>query len=267
MKKAFTLIELLVVIAIIAILAAILFPVFVRAKDAAKTTQSPNNAKQMGTATLMYQNDYDDTYYPHRFNCKSTAGSFVTCPQYLDSTGNLTPEAKNLSGGSEQRYYWVYMIQPYTKNYGIFREPSGNSTFIPGSSEKLNCTAAGCIGTNYGGQNSYGHNDALLSPAGAFADPNGQPLVVAASSVPRVASTIVVTDSSFYGVVPDVNNESGIIDKTKLNGSELAYINAQGAQYKSYWKKILVEQTGPTPAEPYQQWMLLQRVGRDILVG
>ena len=58
--RAFTLIELLVVIAIIAILAAILFPVFAQAKNAAKKTACLNNMKQMGTAMMLYLNDNDD---------------------------------------------------------------------------------------------------------------------------------------------------------------------------------------------------------------
>lgn len=61
MKKAFTLIELLVVIAIIAILAAILFPVFARAKQAAKSTGDLAQAKQIGTSLAMYLSDYEDT--------------------------------------------------------------------------------------------------------------------------------------------------------------------------------------------------------------
>src|SRR5579859_4761279 len=61
-KRAFTLIELLVVIAIIAILAAILFPVFAQAKLAAKKISSLSNAKQLTLAVLMYNNDYDDEY-------------------------------------------------------------------------------------------------------------------------------------------------------------------------------------------------------------
>lgn len=60
-KKAFTLIELLVVIAIIAILAAILFPVFAQAKLAAKTTASLSNMKQIGTSNQIYYADYDDS--------------------------------------------------------------------------------------------------------------------------------------------------------------------------------------------------------------
>src|SRR5438105_2983099 len=61
-KRAFTLIELLVVIAIIAILAAILFPVFAQAKSAARKAQAISNQKQIGAAILMYMNDWDDTY-------------------------------------------------------------------------------------------------------------------------------------------------------------------------------------------------------------
>jgi prepilin-type N-terminal cleavage/methylation domain-containing protein len=60
-RKAFTLIELLVVIAIIAILAAILFPVFAQAKMAAKRAADISNVKQLPLALLMYSNDYDDT--------------------------------------------------------------------------------------------------------------------------------------------------------------------------------------------------------------
>ncbi|HEY0868732.1 MAG TPA: prepilin-type N-terminal cleavage/methylation domain-containing protein, partial [Fimbriimonas sp.] len=63
-SKAFTLIELLVVIAIIAILAAILFPVFAQAKVAAKKTSVISNAKQMGLSQLMYGADSDDLFAP-----------------------------------------------------------------------------------------------------------------------------------------------------------------------------------------------------------
>ena len=58
--RAFTLIELLVVIAIIAILAAILFPVFAQARESARKTSCLSNTKQIGTAVIMYAQDYDE---------------------------------------------------------------------------------------------------------------------------------------------------------------------------------------------------------------
>jgi prepilin-type N-terminal cleavage/methylation domain-containing protein/prepilin-type processing-associated H-X9-DG protein len=61
-RKGFTLIELLVVIAIIAILAAILFPVFAQAREKARQTSCTSNLKQLGTAMMMYAQDYDESY-------------------------------------------------------------------------------------------------------------------------------------------------------------------------------------------------------------
>jgi prepilin-type N-terminal cleavage/methylation domain-containing protein len=61
-SRGFTLIELLVVIAIIAILAAILFPVFAQAREKARQASCLSNAKQMSTAVMMYAQDYDETF-------------------------------------------------------------------------------------------------------------------------------------------------------------------------------------------------------------
>ena len=91
-RRAFTLIELLVVIAIIAILAAILFPVFAQAKTAAKKTAALSNVKQTGTATLIYMGDFDD-YLP--------AGGNYYAPGNNDALGwNDTPQNEWLANGS-----------------------------------------------------------------------------------------------------------------------------------------------------------------------
>ena len=97
MKRAFTLIELLVVIAIIAILAAILFPVFAQAKEAAKKTTGVSNIKQMNTSCLLYSGDADDVF-------------------------PLTNRPFDLSGAAS---LWILDVYPYTKNFDMFLNPQG----------------------------------------------------------------------------------------------------------------------------------------------
>ncbi len=103
-KTAFTLIELLVVIAIIAILAAILFPVFAQAREKARQTACLSNMKQMGYAIQMYSQDYDETLIPFWYV-------------------NASPYP---GGGWDIRRTFMYLSQPYVKNWDIFTCPSGS---------------------------------------------------------------------------------------------------------------------------------------------
>lgn len=96
-RRGFTLIELLVVIAILAILAAILFPVFARAREKARQTTCLSNLKQLGTALQMYVQDYDGMTPPHNDDDGSTGWRWFQFP---------------------------ILLTPYTKNYQILRCPS-----------------------------------------------------------------------------------------------------------------------------------------------
>lgn len=102
-NRAFTLIELLVVIAIIAILAAILFPVFAQAKVAAKKTQSISNVKQISTSTFIYSADYDD------LNVMSEYGS------------------------GDVHITWYAAIYPYVKNGRTYTNPNSGVVQASGS--------------------------------------------------------------------------------------------------------------------------------------
>lgn len=154
MRRAFTLIELLVVIAIIAILAAILFPVFTQAKASAKKTASISNLKQVGLASVMYVDAHDDSMPP----------LFTDNPldmQYPTAQGFV---------------YWGLLIQPYAKSTKILlcpadtkddpatRDASGRGRFDPANQYK-----------DYllGANSSYGLNYKYLNVRTDAPNPNG----------------------------------------------------------------------------------------------
>lgn len=124
-RRGFTLIELLVVIAIIAILAAILFPVFAQAREKARQTSCLSNLRQQGTAFLMYSQDYDEL-----FAIGASQGSDGT---WLWNFNLPTPFNWRPIPATDRRvfaaqHHWSNATQPYIKNWGIYSCPSGPET-------------------------------------------------------------------------------------------------------------------------------------------
>ena len=110
-RRGFTLIELLVVIAIIAILAAILFPVFARARESARKSTCLSNLKQLGLAMTMYSSDYDEV-------C-------VSCWQATDPKSNSP-----VVDATKVPVTWDRLIWPYNKNIGVYACPSDTGSTV-----------------------------------------------------------------------------------------------------------------------------------------
>jgi prepilin-type N-terminal cleavage/methylation domain-containing protein/prepilin-type processing-associated H-X9-DG protein len=172
-RRAFTLIELLVVIAIIAILAAILFPVFAKAREKGRQASCLSNLKQIGLGMIQYTQDYDELLPGNYWGNSSTT--------------------------------WMANIQPYIKNYQIYGCPSDTNTWndgwygangVPTSNAKLSYGYNAYISTggqtlntanvNYGATFTALSNAAIVAPAATVMVAEG-----GASSVttPAVAET------------------------------------------------------------------------------
>jgi prepilin-type N-terminal cleavage/methylation domain-containing protein/prepilin-type processing-associated H-X9-DG protein len=177
--KAFTLIELLVVIAIISILAAILFPVFARARENARKAACMSNLKQIGLAVQMYLQDYDGIF-PFARNWYPNEGAYTAT-----STSDPLP-------GS-----WYTILQPYTKSYQVFICPTAGP--ITDSSGKLNFS--GGYGWNVSGTKNYGYYSGIGNGFGAYLGAAGTPTGdrVNEASVSEPSQTILVTDPSSSG--------------------------------------------------------------------
>lgn len=167
-RRGFTLIELLVVIAIIAILAAILFPVFARARENAKRSSCANNLKQIGMGMLQYTQDYDEKSLPN-----SVTGSLLGAPGFS----------------------WPVLIYPYTKSRQILRCPSNTKNIFTASNPALpqENTLNYSYNSYLGGQSCGGSGSSYYPnvPGGRnlaqITLPSQTPMVVEAIGVPYPA--------------------------------------------------------------------------------
>jgi len=160
----FTLIELLVVIAIISILAAILFPVFARARENARRASCMSNLKQIGLGVMMYVQDYDEDY-PLNWQSKVSMGAPWTT---LSSKADFT---------SSSSVFWPLFIQPYTKSEQVFYCPS--STY----------DSSGTYG-------NYGVNRIILKDGSSTAT------ALSMAAVPSPATTYMIMDAGIYRLNP-----------------------------------------------------------------
>ena len=133
-RRAFTLVELLVVIAIIAILAAMIFPVFSRVREAARKTSCISNLRNVGAAAMMYTQDYDEALLAWR-NCPVTAQN---------------GEARCASDGGVDSL-WVTTLQPYVKSKQVFLCPSFIEANTANAMDQSDCDGDGTPGSGSGG--------------------------------------------------------------------------------------------------------------------
>ena len=212
MRKAFTLIELLVVIAIIAILAAILFPVFAQAKAAAKKTQALAQAKQIGTAEQIYLTDNDDVYQPAYIYGNPLASGSLDATGIYQWSGVLGPYVKN----------WQMFVSPEDPNKGIAPTnwddtPGGGNNLGYGGGSSTSFTPGTGLQDVQAPRISFTVNEAIMPrPRGGIGGTviGQSQSVVSATALTSTAGTILITDFSNYAKAVSGTGPGGTTNKS-----------------------------------------------------
>lgn len=238
-NSAFTLIELLVVIAIIAILAAILFPVFAQARGKARQTACLSNMKQISLAFQMYAQDYDETFpgCPGTGSANDGEAFDVTWPFVVSNYigGRVSNAANQFPQG-------IYICPSNDLVQGL---PATDTTDLPIAGPILasyGITLDTSITPNaYRWHNSYSINDAIVGEADIAANPALSPSVTGSSlaSWQKPAQEYLLMEAGLKGVVNDSDVDSNDMDKEdneifmKHNeGMNIAYIDGHAKWMK-----------------------------------
>ncbi len=163
-SKGFTLIELLVVIAIIAILAAILFPVFARAREKARQASCQSNLKQIMLAEKQYLADYDQVL---PISTSTVTGlrvsdASVACCSKSWSGNKDTTKTPAARPGAVANGFIHSRFDPYVKNWQVWRCPSMEASFDPSATDATSYLSAHVIGNRYGNITIEGYGEADL---------------------------------------------------------------------------------------------------------
>ncbi len=206
-RCGFTLIELLVVIAIIAILAAILFPVFSQARAKAYQSACTSNQRNITMAFMQYANDYDERVTPFEM-----WGGFTGCLALRYAGGDVFERVPgSISEACDPFQRWAHRIQPYMRNVNIFTDPAGGTEviryegwFTGGCKQALapylpgNVALVGWCWSWHpmfnGIRFSYGLNQFLAAHCGSAGT---------LAKLQRPASILLITDSAHKDAVPE----------------------------------------------------------------